>query len=119
MQSMAKIASAYYAIEALSAITTGWFSDFFIRRGYTPTLVRKSAMAIGHTIAGIALAGCALANSQWFVDPANPSVTNAIEISDMRKGTGGWVKKATGSNNVTFDGKQLDGVFVMHRRKVG
>jgi hypothetical protein len=23
-------------------------------------------------------------------------VTNAIEISDMRKGTGGWVKKATG-----------------------
>ena len=67
MQSMAKIASAYYAIEALSAITTGWFSDFFIRRGYTPTLVRKSAMAIGHTIAGIALAGCALANSQWYL----------------------------------------------------
>ena len=25
-----------------------------------------------------------------------PSVTNAIEISDMRKGTGGWVMKATG-----------------------
>ena len=25
-----------------------------------------------------------------------PSVTNAIEISDMRKGTGCWVKKATG-----------------------
>ncbi len=25
-----------------------------------------------------------------------PSVTNAIEISDMRKGTGGWVTKATG-----------------------
>jgi hypothetical protein len=28
--------------------------------------------------------------------PQIPSVTNAIEISDMRKGTGGWVKKATG-----------------------
>jgi ACS family D-galactonate transporter-like MFS transporter len=67
IQSMAKIASAYYAIEALSAITTGWFSDFFIRRGHTPTLVRKSAMAIGHTIAGIALAGCAMANSQWYL----------------------------------------------------
>jgi len=49
MQSMPTIASAYYAVEALSAITTGWFSDFFIRRGYTPTLVRTSAMAIGHT----------------------------------------------------------------------
>ncbi|HWO34020.1 MAG TPA: MFS transporter, partial [Candidatus Acidoferrum sp.] len=56
MQSMAKIASAYYAIEGVSAITTGWFSDFFIRRSYTPTLVRKSAMAVGHTVAGIALA---------------------------------------------------------------
>ena len=28
--------------------------------------------------------------------PQIPSMTNAIEISDMRKGTGGWVKKATG-----------------------
>ena len=28
--------------------------------------------------------------------PQIPSVTNAIEISDMRKGTGGWVTKATG-----------------------
>jgi len=67
MQSMAKVASAYYAIEGLSAITTGWFSDFFIRRSYTPTLVRKSAMAIGHTIAAIALMGCAMATSQWYL----------------------------------------------------
>ena len=67
MQSMAKIASAYYATEALSAITTGGLSDFFIRGGYTPTLVRKSAMAIGHIIAAVALMGCALATSQWYV----------------------------------------------------
>jgi sugar phosphate permease len=65
MQSMVKVASAYYAIEGLSAITTGWFSDFFIRRSRTPTLVRKSAMAIGHTIAAIALAGCAIATTQY------------------------------------------------------
>ncbi|PYT94896.1 MAG: hypothetical protein DMG36_03500 [Acidobacteria bacterium] len=32
--------------------------------------------------------------SLWI--PQTPSVTNAIEISDMRKGTGCWVKKATG-----------------------
>src|SRR5713226_1305330 len=67
MQSMAKIASAYYATEALSAITTGGLSDFFIRWGYTPTLVRKSAMAIGHIIAAVAIMGCALATSQWYV----------------------------------------------------
>jgi hypothetical protein len=28
--------------------------------------------------------------------PQIPSATNAIEISDMRKETGAWVKKATG-----------------------
>ncbi len=67
MQTMAKIASAYYAIEGLSAITTGWFSDFFIRRNYTPTLVRKSAMAIGHIVAAIALAGCATATSHLYL----------------------------------------------------
>jgi MFS transporter, ACS family, D-galactonate transporter len=67
MTSMVKIASAYYTVEALSAITTGWLSDFFIRRGSTPTRVRKSAMAIGHTLAAVALMGCALAASQWYL----------------------------------------------------
>jgi ACS family D-galactonate transporter-like MFS transporter len=67
MQTMAKIANACYTIEALSALTTGWLSDFFIRRGATPTRVRKSAMAIGHTLAAVALMGCALANSQWYL----------------------------------------------------
>ena len=67
MPSMIKIASVYYAIEALSAIATGWTSDFFIRGGSTPTRVRKSAMAIGHTLAAVALMGCALTASQWYL----------------------------------------------------
>jgi MFS family permease len=67
MQSMAKIAGAYYLTDALASITTGWLADSFIRRGHKPTLVRKSAMAIGHTIAGVALVGCALAHSQWYL----------------------------------------------------
>jgi len=67
LQSMVKVASAYYAIEALSAITTGWLSDFFLRRGHTPTLVRKSAMASGQTIAAIALVGCVLVTSSWYL----------------------------------------------------
>ena len=61
VDSMAKTAAVYYLVDATSAIATGWFSDFWIRRGFTPTLVRKSAMAIGHTTAAIALAGCVLA----------------------------------------------------------
>ena len=67
MESMAKVAGAYYLIEALSGFMTGWLSDFFIRRGHMPTLVRKSGMVIGHTIAVIMLAGCAFANSQWYL----------------------------------------------------
>ena len=67
MASMVKIASAYYTVEALSAITTGWLSDFFIRQGSTPTRVRKSAMGIGHALAAVALMCCAMAISRWYL----------------------------------------------------
>jgi MFS family permease len=61
MQTMAKVASAYFLIDAAACIATGGVADFFIRRGYSPTRVRKSAMAIGHATATIALVGLALA----------------------------------------------------------
>ena len=67
IQSMAKMAGVYYLVDAASAITTGWFSDFWIRRSFPPTLVRKSAMAIGHTTAAIALAGCVLAGPHAYM----------------------------------------------------
>ncbi len=67
LDSMVKIASAYYGIEALSSVTSGWLADLFIRKGYTPTLVRKAAMVTGQTIAGTALVGCVLASSQWYL----------------------------------------------------
>jgi MFS family permease len=59
MQSMASTASLYYLVDAVSAITTGWLSDLWIRKGYAPTLVRKTAMAIGFATAAIAMAVCA------------------------------------------------------------
>ena len=59
MQSMASTAGLYYLVDAVSAITTGRFSDFWIRKGYTPTLVRKTVMAIGFATAAIAMAACA------------------------------------------------------------
>jgi MFS transporter, ACS family, D-galactonate transporter len=59
MQSMARTASIYYLVDAASAIATGLLSDVWIRRGYTPTLVRKTAMAIGYGIACVAMAGFA------------------------------------------------------------
>ena len=67
MQSMIKIATAYYLTDALSAVATGWLADSYIRRGHSPTLVRKSAMALGHLIAALALLACAVANSHWYL----------------------------------------------------
>jgi MFS family permease len=59
MQSMTMTASVYYLVDAVSAITSGRFSDFWIQKGYTTTLVRKTAMAIGFATAAIGMAACA------------------------------------------------------------
>src|SRR6266436_2510492 len=61
MQSMSRTASVYYLVDAVSAITSGRLSDVWIRKGYTPTLVRKTVMAIGFAIAAVAMAACAAA----------------------------------------------------------
>jgi MFS family permease len=63
MQTMAKIAALYYVTDAASAFATGWLSDFCIRRGLSTTVARKSAMALGLSIAAAGLTGCALAGS--------------------------------------------------------
>lgn len=67
MTRMAGIAALYYSVDAAAALVCGGLQDFFIRRGKTPTLVRKSAMAIGFAIAAVALMGCALAGSHSFL----------------------------------------------------
>jgi ACS family D-galactonate transporter-like MFS transporter len=59
MQGMTMTASVYYLVDAMSAITSGRVSDFWIRKGYTTTLVRKTAMAMGFVMAAIAMAVCA------------------------------------------------------------
>jgi cyanate permease len=64
---MARVAGLYYLVDAASAISTGWLQDFWIRRGYTPTLVRKSAMAIAFVISAIGITGCALAGANTYV----------------------------------------------------
>src|SRR5437764_639132 len=50
-----------------NVIGTGWLQDFAILRGYTPTLVRKSAMVIGFCMAAVGLIGCALAGANSYV----------------------------------------------------
>ncbi len=64
---MAVVAGLCYSVDALSSISTGWLQDFAILRGYTPTLVRKSAMVIGFSIAAAGLLGSALAGGNSYV----------------------------------------------------
>jgi len=67
MATMARIAGVYYLADAASAISTGWLQDLLIRKGNTPTFVRKSAMAIGFSIAAFAIVGCALAGANAYL----------------------------------------------------
>ncbi len=62
---MALVAGLCYGVDALSSISTGWLQDFAILSGYTPTLVRKSAMVIGFSMAAVGLLGCALAADSY------------------------------------------------------
>jgi MFS family permease len=67
MKGMVSVAAVCYGVDAISAVSTGWLQDFAILRGYTPTLVRKSAMVIGFSMAAIGLLGCALAGADSYV----------------------------------------------------
>jgi len=51
MNAMAKTAAVYFLFDAGAGVAIGWLSDSFIRRGYAPTRVRKSVMAVGHATA--------------------------------------------------------------------
>src|ERR1700675_2949436 len=67
MTTMVRVAGTYYSVDAASAIATGALQDFWIRKGYTPTLVRKLAMAIGFSIAAVAIIGSAVAGPHTYV----------------------------------------------------
>ena len=61
MGAMVTAAGVYYLTDATSAGVTGWLADFWMRRGGSTTLVRKTIMGGGNIIAIIATAGLALA----------------------------------------------------------
>jgi MFS family permease len=67
MATMVRVAGLYYSVDAGSAVATGVLQDFWIRKGHTPTLVRKLAMAIGFSIAAVGVIGCAVAGPHTYV----------------------------------------------------
>ena len=63
---MVRSAFIYYLTDASSAAVGGWISDFWIRRGGSATVVRKSVMGTGFAIAIIATIGCSLAGHDTY-----------------------------------------------------
>jgi MFS transporter, ACS family, D-galactonate transporter len=67
LSTMAFVGSAYYSVDAGSAMLFGWVQDVALRRGYTATLVRKSVMVIGFGLAAVSLIVCALASGNSYL----------------------------------------------------
>jgi MFS transporter, ACS family, D-galactonate transporter len=53
-------------VEASFTIATGALTDRSIRKGCPPTVARKTAMFVGHTLTAAALACWILAGPRWF-----------------------------------------------------
>ncbi len=67
LSTMSKVASLYFAVDAISCLTAGTVADYFIRRGHSTTFARKTAMALGHATAAIALTGLAFAGPNHYL----------------------------------------------------
>ncbi len=63
---LTKAAANYYLVDAGAAFFTGWVSDLCIKQGARPSLVRKTASAMGHLIAAVAMVACAFAGSRSY-----------------------------------------------------
>ncbi len=62
-QALTKAATAFYLVDAASALFTGWFCDHLIKGGARASAIRKGASAVGSFIAAVALVACARANA--------------------------------------------------------
>jgi len=67
MVTMAYVTGIGYALAGTASLFAGWRSDSMIRRGASPTMVRKATMLIGHSTAAIGLAGCCLAGPNVYL----------------------------------------------------
>ena len=100
MNAMAKTAAVYFLFDAAAGVAIGWLSDSFIRHGYAPTRVRKSVMAVGHTIAAMGIVACAIAGSHTYLvwlmaagvgrGMANPGAFVIAQTLAGSQATGTW-----------------------------
>ena len=64
LHSTGMIGGAAFVLKAISAVFSGWFSDRWISLGGTPTLVRKTFLGVGLSMAGLLLVLSALTSDQ-------------------------------------------------------
>ena len=67
MSAMSVAAGALWVVDSLSSVATGTITDMCIRRGASPTIARKWAMAVGFTLAAVSLVGCAFAGEHTYL----------------------------------------------------
>ena len=58
MQTMAKEGALFYVAFAIAAPIAGWVADSIVRSGARPSIVRKTAMGIGHSVVAAGVLGC-------------------------------------------------------------
>ena len=62
MQQMAREAALYYVAFAIMSPVSGWVADTFIRAGRDTTMVRKTSMAVGHSLLAVGVLACSAAD---------------------------------------------------------
>ncbi len=63
MQQMAREAALFYVAFAVMSPASGWVADKFIRAGRDTTVVRKTSMAIGHSLVAVGVLLCSAADA--------------------------------------------------------
>ncbi len=123
MAAMSVAAGALWVVDSLSSLITGTVTDFGIRLGVSPTFARKSAMAIGFSLASISLVGCAFASERTYLGfliacavgsgTANAGTFAFAQTLAGPKAAGRWVGLQNGIANLAgVTGPALSGFLV-------
>lgn len=67
MTAMVGIAGMLYVVDSIASLAAGWMTDRLIRGGDSPTFARKSAMAVGFTLAALSVTACAFSSQRTYL----------------------------------------------------
>jgi MFS family permease len=123
MAAMSVAAGALWVVDSLSSVVTGTVTDICIRRGASPTFARKSAMALGFSLAAVSLLGCAFASERtylaWLIvcalgsGTANAGTFAFAQTLAGPRAAGRWVGLQNGIANLAgVTGPALSGFLV-------